>query len=195
MAVNSGILPNTILSHSSIGLDRRFGVAVRLFWGLSVIVVGCVLLMMIIVLKSRLADSLRRRDEDSYSLAKFSSAVMNSGSMIAITDAQGRIEYVNERFCIVSGYTAKEVIGKPLECMLPGCTPCHIPQPERPRNILKDAWEGEIRCARKSGKTFWTAVTVSAVQGNKGGRQFRRVGCRYHRTEGGQPANGATGPV
>lgn len=33
-------------------------------------------------------------------------------AMVAITDLQGNILYVNNKFCMVSGYTATELVGQ-----------------------------------------------------------------------------------
>lgn len=45
-------------------------------------------------------------------LSKISAAVEQSKSTVIITDTQGTIEYVNQRFTEVSGYTATEAVGK-----------------------------------------------------------------------------------
>ena len=45
-------------------------------------------------------------------LKKLSTAVKQSASIILITDNNGIIEYVNDKFEETSGYKAKEVIGE-----------------------------------------------------------------------------------
>jgi len=70
------------------------------------------LMVVVIVLSQRLAATRRHQDERENTLTKFSSAVMNSGAMILITDAEGRIEFVNERFCQLTGFSPEQMIGE-----------------------------------------------------------------------------------
>ncbi len=137
--------------------------------GLAFICVALILFLVILTLKRRLADARRNHKEDRDNLAKFSSAVMKSGSMIAITNRDGLIEYVNDRFCDITGYQPEDVIGHALECM-PSMTPASSDSPELPTLLSAQQrdWEGEIECVRKNGEIFWSAITVSAVRDNGG---------------------------
>ena len=45
-------------------------------------------------------------------LRKLSRAVEQGPASIIITDQKGNIEYVNEKFCEVTGYSREEAIGK-----------------------------------------------------------------------------------
>ena len=137
---------------------------------LSFIALSLVLCLVILTLKRRLLASQRDHKADRYSLTKFSSAVMKSGCMIAITDRSGLVEYVNDRFCTVTGYQPGEVIGRPLECMqsdrLLACAPQRTgAAPADPDRRWLD-WEGEVESHRKDGEPFWTAITVSTVRDN-----------------------------
>lgn len=130
--------------------------------GLMLICVALSLFLVVLTLKRRLELSRRHHAEDRTNLAKFSSAVMKSGAMIAITNQTGHIEYVNDRFCHVTGLTFEEVMGRRLDCMRPHPELTPLIDPNRAD------WEGEVECQRKGGETFWAAVTVSGVKNPRG---------------------------
>ena len=98
-------------------------------------------------------------------MSKLSSAVTNSGSSIVITNQQGLIEYVNEKFCHITGYDQDEIINQPVSILKPSSEdsanePCVLDN-----NFLhkQDNWEGEILCSKKDGTEFWNTITISAV--------------------------------
>jgi len=138
--------------------------------GLAFICVALILFLVILTLKRRLADARRHHREDRDNLAKFSSAVMKSGSMIAITNRDGLIEYVNGRFCDITGYQPEDVIGRTLECMRGMTCTATEADDDLPTLISaqKQDWEGEVECMRKNGDSFWSAITVSAVRDSRG---------------------------
>lgn len=57
-------------------------------------------------------DDITKRKEAEVEVRKLSRAVEHSPVSIIITDRAGNIEYVNPRFCEVTGYSAEEVRGK-----------------------------------------------------------------------------------
>ena len=88
-------------------------------------------------------------------LRKLNAALDRSPLMVMITDLEGRIEYVNQHFCEVTGYAASEVMG------------------QNPR-ILKSLSEaedkyGDIWAALKRGET-WQGELINC---RKDGREFR----------------------
>jgi two-component system NtrC family sensor kinase len=90
-------------------------------------------------------------------------AVEQSASSVAITDSEGLIEYVNPKFCEITGYDLEEVIGR---------NP-HKETGSQFPDIFGDAWNtvttggewrGERQCRRKNGGTFWESVTISQIR-------------------------------
>lgn len=101
-------------------------------------------------------------------MSKLSSAVTNSGASIIITDKNGIIEYVNEKFCRVTGYKATETINRPINILRPNSDefknlPCIL---DTQYLFKQDNWEGEMLCSKKDKSEFWNAVTISAVFDN-----------------------------
>ncbi|WP_456380901.1 PAS domain S-box protein [Thiolapillus sp.] len=107
-----------------------------------------------------------RRTESE--LLKLYQAVEQSPSSVVITDPQGNIEYVNPKFTEVSGYRAKEVIGR---------NPRLLKSGETSRKEYSNLWEtiqnggewrGEFHNRRKNGELFWEAAAISAIRDSEG---------------------------
>jgi diguanylate cyclase (GGDEF)-like protein/PAS domain S-box-containing protein len=95
-------------------------------------------------------------------------AVEQSPAATAITDTDGRIEYVNQRFLDVTGYSREELIGR---------TPAMIQSGMTPEGIYHDmwqtlrsgrVWQGELLNRKKSGELYWEAETLTPVRDDSG---------------------------
>ncbi|MBF0425135.1 MAG: PAS domain S-box protein [Magnetococcales bacterium] len=95
-------------------------------------------------------------------------AVEQSPSGVMITDPTGRLEYVNPKFCQVTGYAAEEVLGK---------DPSFLSSREKSpteyallwQTILNGGtWQGEFRNRRKDGTHYWEAATISPILDDEG---------------------------
>jgi PAS domain S-box-containing protein len=71
--------------------------------------------------------------------------------IVSETDAKGKITYVNDYFCEVSGYSEEELIGKPHSI---------IRHPDMPKVVFKLLWEN-----LKQGKNINTVVKNLAKDG------------------------------
>ena len=98
-----------------------------------------------------------------------SSALANSGSSIAITDTQGVIEYVNAKFCQLTGYKQSESIGRSIDLLGPAHLACGEEVPTWSMNCLKNNWKGELLSKKKGGENYWSATTISSVLDKNGG--------------------------
>ncbi|MDN6180753.1 MAG: diguanylate cyclase [Halomonas subglaciescola] len=106
--------------------------------------------------------NLRKRFEQLYN------AVEQSPVATAITDAQGHIEFVNQRFLAITGYGRDELLGKPPALIQSGMTPDAVY--DQLWTTLHDglAWEGELLNRRKSGELYWEAQTITPVTNTAG---------------------------
>jgi len=91
-------------------------------------------------------------------------AVDQSPASILVTDPDGRIEYVNEKFTEITGYSAEEALGSTTRILRSGNTP-----PEVYESLWEcvrggKPWEGEIQNRRKNGELYWDYVRISPIR-------------------------------
>lgn len=101
-------------------------------------------------------------------LKTFSSAVEHSASSIMITNKAGVIEYVNPRFCVVTGYSELEAIGQ---------TPSLISTENTRKETYQDLWStilagkdwhGETYNSTKNGEFYWSMMSISPITNDLG---------------------------
>ena len=99
---------------------------------------------------------------------KLSMAIEQSPAHIIITDTDGKIEYVNNRFTEVTGYHPGEVVGKDPRIFIPGN---YI---DANFNIFWEnlkagqTWRGEAQSKRKDGSVFWESISISPLKDENG---------------------------
>lgn len=87
---------------------------------------------------------------------------------VVITDTKGSIEYVNPKFCSMTGYTKEEAIGKNPRILKSGESPPELYK-EMWRTITQGKqWIGEFHNKRKNGELFWESATISGVTSSEG---------------------------
>jgi PAS domain S-box-containing protein len=96
-------------------------------------------------------------------LRKLSSAVEQSPVCIVITDRAGNIEYVNPKFCALTGYTPDEVRGRNPRVLKSGEMP-----PEGYRQLWETIlagreWRGEFHNKKKNGELYWELASISPI--------------------------------
>ncbi len=91
-----------------------------------------------------------------------------SPASVVITDINGNIEYVNKKFCNVTGFSYKEVIGENPRILSSGDM-TKVDYKEMWDTILsgKD-WMGEFHNKKKNGELYWESASVSPIQNEKG---------------------------
>ncbi|MDD2928683.1 MAG: EAL domain-containing protein [Sideroxydans sp.] len=98
------------------------------------------------------------------SLRKLSLAVEQSPNTIVITDLEARIEYVNQAFTNVTGYSQEEAIGKNPRILQSGDTPKETYDDMWAHLTAGKAWHGELINKRKDGSIYIEAATLSPVR-------------------------------
>lgn len=80
-----------------------------------------------------------------------------------ITDAEGRILYVNPRFVEFSGYPLAEIIGQNPRILKSGLTPVSVYKDLWETILSGREWHGQISNRRKSGEIYLESIHISPV--------------------------------
>ena len=114
-----------------------------------------------------------QREIDEHKLAEekirtLSYAVEQSPSAVVITDVNGNIEYVNQKFSRITGYAAEEVIGQNPRILKSDNT-----RPETYKELWEaitsgKEWYGIFCNKKKSGELFWESTYISPVRDTDG---------------------------
>nr|MBL8411564.1 PAS domain S-box protein [Dechloromonas sp.] len=97
-------------------------------------------------------------------LAKLHQAVEQSPEGICITDADGRIEYVNRAFMSSSGYSWEELAGSNPRLLSSGQTPREIYEEMWATLQAGKVWVGELINRRKNGEIYVESEIISPVR-------------------------------
>ncbi|MCG5501160.1 sensor domain-containing protein [Ectothiorhodospira lacustris] len=108
----------------------------------------------------------RRRTESH--LQRLAFAVDQSPSIVVITDPDGAIQYVNHRFCDVTGFAPEEMLGANVQSLAQ-----HPVEDTGQRHLMttlqrEQIWEGEFRNRKKSGETYWEQARIYPVRDEDG---------------------------
>lgn len=104
------------------------------------------------ILEEELKNSVRQLQDYKYAL--------DVSSIVAITDHHGKITYVNDNFCDISGYNREELIGEDHRILNSGY---HSKKFFRDlwRTISSGkVWRGEIRNISKTGEYYWVDTSI-----------------------------------
>ncbi|MFQ6610019.1 MAG: PAS domain S-box protein, partial [Fidelibacterota bacterium] len=113
-------------------------------------------------------EDITERIQSEKELNRLSTAVKQSPASIVITDTAGNIEFVNQKFSEVTGYTYEESMGQ---------NPGILKSGEQSQKFYKELWNtissgknwrGEFHNKKKNGELYWEDALISPVIDKEG---------------------------
>ncbi len=132
-------------------------------------------------------DITRRKEADAQLSAalrdlKNLKAAVDEHDIVAITDPQGTLTYVNDRFCALSKYSREELVGQNTRVLNSGY---------HPKDFIRNLWEtirhgrvwkGNFRNRAKDGSIFWLDTTIVPFLDDEG-KPYQYMAIRSDITE------------
>ncbi len=108
----------------------------------------------------------RKLSEDT--TRKLSKAVMQSPVIVLITSTDGTIEFVNNRFTEITGYSYEETIGKKPNILKSGKHSGEFYKDLWGTILKGENWQGEINNRNKNGELYWEKAFISPLKDSDG---------------------------
>jgi PAS domain S-box-containing protein len=109
------------------------------------------------ITEAKIAEENLRKSHRS--LNEFKKA-LDTSSIVAITDKDGTITYVNDHFCRISGYSRKELIGNSHKLINSGYHDSDFFADMWNTISAGNVWHGIIKNRSKNGSTFWVDTHI-----------------------------------
>jgi len=119
-------------------------------------------------LEKRVKDRTAELERAVESLQMLSQAIENGPASVMIADPAGIIEYVNPKFCEITGYAKEEAIGRKANLLKSGA---HSPEFFRclwTAIQAGETWRGEFCNRKRNGDLYWESACISTVRDGQG---------------------------
>ncbi|VAW93211.1 Circadian input kinase A [hydrothermal vent metagenome] len=95
-------------------------------------------------------------------------AVLDEHAVVSITDVNGKITYVNDKFCDISGYRREELLGRNHRIVKSAAHSDGFFHDMWRVIASGDTWQGMIENRTKEGASYWVQATIMPLLNEKG---------------------------
>ena len=162
-----------VTRHLLIKLNKLKSTAQNQMW-FSVLYAALSIILIFVLTAKLLINSVREQryktelEAQKDALNLFKLVVDNSLNGVVITSPQGKINYVNKHFSIMSGYQKAELLGRNPRVWNSGNTDPEIYAQLYATITQGDYWQGELQNKHKNTQLYWTNTTIFPVKSQQG---------------------------
>lgn len=176
-------------------VDEQISSSNQIVWYVVVFILinVTILIVMIIYLRQKellelnttLEESVHKRTSELEFLNRHLSDYkrgIDAGAIISITDSNGIIKEVNDKFLLISGFSRKELIGRPHSCVRHSDMPSSVFQELWSTIQAGNIWQGDIKNRKKDGSSYYVRTTIIPIFNNNN-EIYEYLAIRYDITE------------
>jgi PAS domain S-box-containing protein len=114
----------------------------------------------------------KRKQKESINIQKLLQQykdTIDKSYIVSRTDKHGFINYVNDAFCEISGFTKEELLGKSHSILKHQDMPSELfKELWHTVKNLKQTWQGEIKNMKKDGSFYWANTIINPIVDSNG---------------------------